>query len=108
MVSWVRDPTGRLSRVEYSIPDTVIGSTSIFTEMGDELATRALKDYLYPNRASQPSCILLPPHNANNFEFKSGIIHLLPIFRGTEKEDPYLHVCEFKEISGTVRLRGHF
>ena len=44
------------------------------------LPPRALKDYMYPSRTSQPSCIELPPTYANHFEIKPGVINMLPKF----------------------------
>ena len=32
------------------------------------------------------------------FELKSGLIHLLPTFRGLENEDPYKHLKEFHVV----------
>ena len=58
---------------------------------------------MYPTRASQPSCIVLPEDNGH-YELKSSTIPMLPIFRGVENENPYHHVREFEEICGTLRF----
>ncbi|XP_026410828.1 uncharacterized protein LOC113306058 [Papaver somniferum] len=70
--------------------------------MGEEIP-RSLKDYMYPTRASQPSCIVLP-ETAGQFELKASTIHMLHVFRGVDAENPYHHVREFEEICGTLRF----
>jgi hypothetical protein len=40
---------------------------------------RILRDHMNPTRTSAPSCIVFPP-NASHFNFKPGIIQLLPSF----------------------------
>jgi hypothetical protein len=35
------------------------------------------------------------------YNFKPGIIQLLPIFHGLELENPYLHLREFEEVCNT-------
>ncbi|XP_026396815.1 uncharacterized protein LOC113291504 [Papaver somniferum] len=70
--------------------------------MGEEMP-RSLKDYVYPTRASHPSCIVLP-ETASQFELKASKIYMLPVFRGVHVENPYHHVREFEEICGTLRF----
>ena len=41
-----------------------------------------------------------PPH-ASHFNFKPGIIQLLPTFHDFESENPYLHLREFEEVCNT-------
>ena len=41
------------------------------------------------------------PPNTPNYDFKPGMIQLLPIFHGMESENPYVHVREFEEAIGT-------
>ena len=36
-----------------------------------------------------------------NFEFKPGMIQLLPNFHGLENENPYVHIREFEEVVAT-------
>ncbi|XP_042980004.1 uncharacterized protein LOC122310192 [Carya illinoinensis] len=64
-------------------------------EMGNQ--NRTLRDYLQPVRTGTPSCII-QPLNANNFNFKPGIIPLIPHFHGMDSENPYLHIKEFEEV----------
>ena len=66
--------------------------------MGEEGERRTMRDYSVPYQFNSPSCITLPPTQANHFELKPGVIQLLPTFYGLEKEDPYLHVKEFLDI----------
>jgi len=61
---------------------------------------RTLRDHINPTRTSAPSCIVCPP-NASHFNFKLGIIQLLPSFHGIDLENPYLHLREFEEVCNT-------
>jgi hypothetical protein len=53
-----------------------------------------------PTRTSATSCIVFLP-DASHFNFKSGIIQLLPSFHGLDPENPYLHLREFEEVCNT-------
>jgi hypothetical protein len=53
-----------------------------------------------PTRISAPSCIVFSL-DASHFNFKSGIIQLLPSFHGLDLENPYLHLREFEEVCNT-------
>ena len=41
-----------------------------------------------------------------NFELKSGLIHLLPTFRGFAREDPNKHLKEFHVVCSSMKLTG--
>ena len=58
-----------------------------------------------PNLAQQPLCIEYPTLDAA-FELKSGLIHILPTFRGLAGEDPYKHLKEFHVVCSTMRPQG--
>jgi hypothetical protein len=51
-----------------------------------------------PTGTSAPS--VFPP-NASYFNFKPGIIQLLPSSQGLDLENPYLHLREFEEVCNT-------
>ena len=51
----------------------------------------SLKQMLMPTRSSTASCLVLPTDSAA-FNFKSGVINLLPTFHGLERENPYTHI----------------
>jgi len=51
-------------------------------------------------RTSALSCIVFSP-DASHFNFKSGIIQLLPSFHCLDLENPYLHLREFEEVCNT-------
>jgi hypothetical protein len=53
-----------------------------------------------PTTTSSPSCIVFAP-DASHFNFKPGIIQLLPSFYGLDVENPYLHLREFEEVCNT-------
>ena len=66
----------------------------------DQNQPRTLRDYMNPTRTGAPSCIVFPPE-ASRFNFKPGIIQLLPTFHGLESENPYLHLRDFEEVCNT-------
>ena len=45
----------------------------------------SLKQMLEPTRSSTPSCFVLPT-GSDSFNFKTGVINLLPSFHGLERE----------------------
>ena len=47
----------------------------------------SLKQMLMPTRSSTASC-LVPPADSATFNFKPGVINLLPNFHGLERENP--------------------
>ena len=66
----------------------------------DELPIKSLRDYLHPTCNSAPACIMFPT-DVQNFDFKPGMIPLLPIFHGMENENPYVHIREIEEVVAT-------
>ena len=70
------------------------------SQHNDNNQPRTMRDYMNPMRTSAPSCLVFPA-DANNFNFKPGIIQLLPIFYGLDSENPYLHLREFEEVCNT-------
>ncbi|KAL2237749.1 UNVERIFIED_CONTAM: hypothetical protein Sindi_0966600 [Sesamum indicum] len=66
---------------------------------------RSIKDMTSPDLNQQPLCIEYPNLEVN-FELKSGLIHLLPTFRGLAGEDPHKHMKEFHVVCSGMRPRG--
>ena len=119
---WCCDSDNRLVRIEsnnlfsnlfdsFTHPHTLDIVANLESNHGDEnnlnnenfhahQSMRTLKDCLQPTRSSAPSCIIFPT-NANNFNFKPGMISLLPKFHGLDFETPYLHFKEFEEVCST-------
>uniref|UniRef100_A0A2N9GZ56 Retrotransposon gag domain-containing protein n=1 Tax=Fagus sylvatica TaxID=28930 RepID=A0A2N9GZ56_FAGSY len=84
------------------IASDTLSLTSSHT-MGDheeDQPIKTLHDYLHPTRNSSPSCIMFPA-NQQNFDFKPGMIPLLPTFHGMDNENPYVHIREFEEVVAT-------
>ncbi|XP_052288726.1 uncharacterized protein LOC127899394 isoform X2 [Citrus sinensis] len=116
MRHWSRSSSGRLIRRSQSPPpimdenegENVLGELNPQIDQGDNQSQhghdqnqpRTLRDYMNPTRTGAPSCILFPPE-ASRFNFKSGIIQLLPTFHGLESENPYLHLRDFEEVCNT-------
>ena len=119
---WCRDSDNRLFRIESTnlfgnLSDSFTHShtldilADLESNHGDEnnlnnenfhayQPIRTPRDYLQPTRSSAPSCIIFPT-NANNFNFKPGMISLLPKFYGLDSENPHLHFKEFEEVCST-------
>ena len=66
----------------------------------EQVRPRTLRDHMNPIRTSSPSCLVFPP-DASHFNFKPGVIQLLPNFHGLDSENPYLHLREFEEVCNT-------
>jgi len=79
---------GRLESITISDPTAKMGDTNENRQM-------TLKDYMYPTRSTQFSYITLPVFMAN-FEIKSGMTHILLVFQGLTKENPYQHIRDLK------------
>ncbi|XP_075486393.1 uncharacterized protein LOC142526005 [Primulina tabacum] len=65
-------------------------------------AQRTLRELANPNVIQQPLCIQFPTTDAT-FELKSGLIHLLPTFRGLAGEDPHKHLKEFHIVCTAMK-----
>ncbi|KAK4387402.1 hypothetical protein Sango_2346800 [Sesamum angolense] len=66
---------------------------------------RTINDMTSPDLNQQPLCIEYPDLEVN-FELKSGLIHLLPTFRGLPGEDPHKHLKEFHVVCSGMRPQG--
>ncbi|KAK4383695.1 hypothetical protein Sango_2750900 [Sesamum angolense] len=58
-----------------------------------------------PDLNKKPLCIEYPTLDVD-FELKSGLIHLLPTFRGLTGEDPHKHIKEFHVVCSGMRPQG--
>ncbi|XP_073064091.1 uncharacterized protein [Primulina eburnea] len=70
-----------------------------------EPVQRTLRELANPNVIQQPLCIQFPITDAT-FELKSGLIHLLPTFRGLAGEDPHKHLKEFHIVCTAMKPNG--
>ncbi|KAL2242611.1 UNVERIFIED_CONTAM: Retrovirus-related Pol polyprotein from transposon 17.6 [Sesamum indicum] len=66
---------------------------------------RSINDMTSPDLNQQPLCIEYPDLEVD-FELKSGLIHLLPTFRGLAGEDPQKHLKEFHVVCSGMRPQG--
>jgi len=99
MTVWSRTLSGRLYRVSSSFSENMAekDNQSLHNENNENNRVRTLRDHMNPTRTSAPSCIIFPL-DASHFNFKLGIIQLLPSFHGLDLENPYLHLREFEEV----------
>ncbi|XP_031095193.1 uncharacterized protein LOC115999484 [Ipomoea triloba] len=63
---------------------------------------RTLRELSAPNLNQQPLCIQHPALEVG-FELRSGLIQLLPTFRGLENEDPHKHLKEFHVVCSSFK-----
>ena len=79
------------------------------SEIEEKMANekRTLRELAAPNVNQQPLCIEYPTLEVA-FELKSGLIHLLPTFRGLENEDPHKHLKEFYVVCSSMRPQEVF
>ncbi|XP_031112037.1 uncharacterized protein LOC116016008 [Ipomoea triloba] len=70
-----------------------------------EQNNRTLRELGTPDLNQQPLCITVPNLEVD-FALKSGLIHLLPIFRGLAGEDPHKHLKEFQVVCAGMKPRG--
>ncbi|KAL0385808.1 UNVERIFIED_CONTAM: hypothetical protein Sradi_2975100 [Sesamum radiatum] len=66
---------------------------------------RTIKEMTSFDLNQQPLCIEYPTLNID-FELKSGLVHLLPTFRGLAGEDPHKHLKEFHVVCSGMRPQG--
>ncbi|PIN01369.1 DNA-directed DNA polymerase [Handroanthus impetiginosus] len=66
---------------------------------------RTLRELAAPDLTQQPLCIEYPQLDVP-FELKSGLIHLLPTFRGLENEDPHKHLKELHVVCSSMKPQG--
>jgi len=91
---WSRTLNGRLCWVSSSFSENMAkeDNQSLHNENN---RVRTLRDHMNPTRTNAPSCIIFPL-DASHFNFKPGIIQLLPSFNGLDLENPYLHLRNLK------------
>ncbi|KAK9048798.1 hypothetical protein SSX86_032234 [Deinandra increscens subsp. villosa] len=65
------------------------------------MAEQTLRQWATRDVPQQPLCINYPA--VENFELRSGLIHLLPIFRGLENEDPHKFLKEFHVVCSGMK-----
>jgi hypothetical protein len=67
---------------------------------------RPMKQSFIPYNPNQPSCIAYQPQVEGNYYISPQILNVLTHFRGTDTEDPNLHLrdfsdfCKFQDIKG--------
>jgi hypothetical protein len=64
-----------------------------------------LRELAAPLVDQPPLCIDYPDLDVD-FELKSGLIHLLPKFRGLENEDPHKHLKAFHVVCSSMKPHG--
>ncbi|XP_052204029.1 uncharacterized protein LOC127809305 [Diospyros lotus] len=66
---------------------------------------KTLKELAAPDLNQQSLCIEYPNLDVA-FELKSGLIHLLPTFRGLTGEDPHKHLKKFHVVCSSLKPQG--
>lgn len=75
-------------------------------EMGEEQARRPMKDSFVPQNLNQPSCIAYQPNVQGSFHLPPQLLNMVPHYRGTLSEDPYLHIRDFFDLCKTQNIQG--
>jgi hypothetical protein len=66
---------------------------------------KPMKSSFIPQNPNQPSCILFQPNVQSNFDLSS-LLNMVPHYRGTPTEDPYLHIQDFFDLCKTQNING--
>ncbi|KAA0067359.1 retrotransposon gag protein [Cucumis melo var. makuwa] len=70
-----------------------------------EVREKTLRELAELDENQRPLCIVIPP-TTQPFELKPGLIHLLPIFKGSPGEDPHKHLKDFHMVFDSMRPHG--
>ncbi|KAF7826531.1 hypothetical protein G2W53_017695 [Senna tora] len=77
--------------------------TKKMVEEGEDMAAeKTIREHNAPPVDQQPLCIAAPTLTVP-FELKSGLIHLLPKFRGLPNEDPYKHLKQLHVVCSSMK-----
>ena len=71
----------------------------------ENMVNKSLKELAAPDLNHQSLCIDYLDLDAS-FELRSGLIHLLPTFRGLAGEDPHKHLKEFHVVCSSMKPHG--
>ena len=71
----------------------------------EKMDNKMHKELVVPDVTYQPLCIQYPKLD-DDFELKSGLIHLLPKFHGLAEKDPHKHLKEFHVVYSTMKPHG--
>jgi hypothetical protein len=56
---------------------------------------KPMKSSFIPQNLNQPSCIAFQPNVQSNFNLVPHLLNMVPHYKGTPTEDPYLHIRNF-------------
>ncbi|TYI84990.1 hypothetical protein E1A91_D05G406500v1, partial [Gossypium mustelinum] len=71
----------------------------------ERMANRTIRQLAAVPNEQTPLCINYPI-GETPFELKSGLIHLLPTFRGLKNENPHTHLREFHMVCSSMKPQG--
>ncbi|KAK5776175.1 hypothetical protein PVK06_044134 [Gossypium arboreum] len=71
----------------------------------ERMANRTIRQLAAAPNEQTPLCINYPT-GGTPFELKSGLIHLLPTFRGLKNENPHTHLREFHMVCSSMKPQG--
>jgi hypothetical protein len=72
----------------------------------NQLERKPMKSSFIPQNLNQPSCIVLQPNVQSNFNLSPHLLNMVPHYRGTPIEDPYLHIRDFFDLCKTQNIHG--
>ena len=101
MFGWEKNVSGRFQRTTEECQPNMEGTKESnsnnnrsWPPMQDQ---RTMREFRNPPELSTPLCFMLPP-NHDHFTIRPQVVSQLPIFKGTENENPYSHIKEFEDI----------
>ena len=93
-------PWAQAAHAQHAPPPPVAHAPRVPMEFVHQPQQRTMGDYLQPEATASPSCITYP-YNAGVFNFRPGMLSVLPLFYGRDNEDPYPHIRDFEGICHT-------
>jgi hypothetical protein len=67
---------------------------------------KPMKSSFIPQNLNQPSCIAFQPNVQSNFNLSPHLLSMVPHYRGTPMEDPYLRIRDFFDLCKTQNIHG--
>jgi hypothetical protein len=67
---------------------------------------KPMNSFFIPQNLNQPSCIAFQPNVQNNFNLSLHLLNMVPHYRDTPTEDPYLRIQDFFDLCKTQNIHG--
>lgn len=74
--------------------------------MGNQPERKSMKSFFIPKNLNQLSCITFQPNVQSDFNLSPHLLNMVPHYRGTPTEDPYLHIRDFFDLCKMQTVHG--